>query len=75
MSTKEMIYNMIDSFSEEQLQGLLTMLKGYSKIILEAEDDAYCTALYKEYKEDNETDKEDTVSIEDFAEELGIELK
>lgn len=50
MSTKEKIYSMIDGFTEEQLQGLLTMLTGYNKIIAEAEDDAYCEALYREYE-------------------------
>ena len=75
MSTKEKIYSMIDGFTEEQLQGLLTMLTGYNKIIVEAEDDAYCETLYREYEKDSEVDKTDNIGIEDFAKELGIELK
>ena len=70
MSTKEMIYHIIDNLSEEQLKGLLTMLTGYSEIISEAQDDAFCAKLYNEAKNDDG----DSKSIEDFAEELGIAL-
>lgn len=47
MSTKERIYQLIDGFSDEQLNGLLTMLTGYAEIVEEAQDDAYCARLYK----------------------------
>ena len=71
MSTKEKIYQLIDGLSEEQLNGLLTMLTGYSEIIAEAQDDAYCAELYREVKEDPGTE---TKSVEDFAKELGIDI-
>lgn len=71
MSTKEKIYSMIDGFTEEQLQGLLTMLTGYNKIIAEAEDDAFCAKLYEEAKND---DRSDAVSAENFARELGVDI-
>ena len=71
MSTKEKIYQLIDGLSEEQLNGLLTMLKGYSEIVEEARDDAYCAELYEEAKNDG---SDGTKSIEDFAKELGINI-
>lgn len=71
MSTKEKIYQLIDSLSEEQLRGLLTMLTGYAKIIDEAQDDAFCAKLYEEAKNDDDSD---TKSVEEFAKELGIQI-
>ncbi len=71
MSTKEKIYQIIDGFSEEQLNGLLTMLTGYSDVIAEAQDDAFCSKLYSEVKDEDNTDVK---SIEDFANELGISI-
>ncbi len=73
MSTKEMIYNLIDGFSEEQLKDLLTMLQSL-KYDSDAEDDAYCAKLYDEYVNGSADDKSGKISIEDFASELGINL-
>lgn len=71
MSTKEKIYQIIDGLSEEQLRGLLTMLTGYAEIVDEARDDAFCAKLYEESKDD---DDGETVSVEDFAKDLGISI-
>lgn len=71
MSTKDKIINLINGFSEEQLNGLLTMLTGYSQIVAEDQDDAYCAKLYRDAKED---DDGETTSVEDFAKELGINI-
>ncbi len=71
MSTKEKIYQIIDGLSEEQLRGLLTMLTGYAEIIDEAQDNAFCAKLYEESKDD---DDGETVSVEDFAKDLGISI-
>lgn len=74
MSTKEKIFNLIDGFTEEQLEDLLTMLQSLKHIVTDAEDDAYCKKLYAEYKNDTSADSSDNMSIEAFAQELGIEL-
>ncbi len=37
-------------------------------------DDEICEAMLKEYFEDDSPDKHETVSLEDFAAELGINL-
>lgn len=70
MSTKEKIYQLIDSLSEEQLNGLLTMLTGYAEIVDEARDDAFCAKLYEEARDDDD----DAVSVEELAEDLGINI-
>lgn len=73
MSTKEMIYHLIDGFSEAQLKGILTMLEGLQSVVDEAEDDAYCNRLYDNYKATAD-DNEELTELSDFAKELGIEL-
>ena len=71
MSTKEKIYKLIDDLSDEQLNGLLTMLTGYAEIVAEAKDNAFCAKLYEEAKND---DTDGTVSVENFAKELGLDI-
>ena len=71
MSAKEKIINLINDFSEEQLEELLTMLQSLRHIVDDAEDD--CQKLYDEYK-NNPSDSSENVSLEDFANELGINL-
>lgn len=75
MSTKEKIFNLIDDFTEEQLEDLLSMLQSLKHIVTDAEDDAYCKKLYDEYKNDTTVDSSENMNIEDFADELGIDLK
>lgn len=70
MSTKDKIYQIIDGLSEEQLNGLLTMLTGYTKVVEEAQDDAFCAKLYEETRDDDD----DAVSVEEFAKDLGINI-
>ena len=49
------------------------MLQSLRHIVDDAEDDAYCQKLYDEYK-NNPSDSSENVSLEDFANELGINL-
>lgn len=75
MSIKEMIYNIIDNFTDEQLKQVLSMLGSIKKIIDEEKsDDEFCNNLLTEYLSDSSADKHDTISLDDFAEELGIDL-
>lgn len=74
MSTKEKIYSLIDTFPETQLGGILSILEDLHKVISEAEDDAYCSRLYDDYKAANPTDEELT-DITELAAELGIALQ
>ena len=70
-----MIYQLLNDFSEEQLKDILTMLKSLKNIVEDAEDEAYCVKLYNEYKNDSSDNNEDRMSLENFAEELGICLE
>lgn len=74
MSTREKVYDLIDNFTDAELEQVLTMLTSVKKIIVEASDDAYCEKLLKDYLDDPSDDKHESISLEKMAEELGIEL-
>ncbi len=75
MSTRERINSMIDEFSDEQLDDLLIMLMGLKKMLgAEMEDDAYCQKLLDDYLNDDSPDKHESITLDDFADELGINL-
>lgn len=75
MSTKEMIYNMIDGFSEEQLVQVCALLSSVKKMLdEEAEDDAFCQKMLDDYRNDADLHKHDSVTLDEFAKELGINL-
>ncbi len=75
MSTKEKIYHMIDGFSEEQLVQVFEMLSSVKKMLdEEAEDDTFCRGLLENYRNDSDPDKHDSVTLDEFAKELGLNL-
>ncbi len=73
MSTKEKVYNIIESFDDEQLEQVLNMLNSIKNLI-DCEDDKYCEKLLENYINDKSPDKHETVTIEELADELGIDL-
>ena len=75
MSTKEKIYHMIDGFSEEQLVQVFAMLNSVKKMLdEEAEDDTFCQRLLENYRNDPDPRKHDSIPLDEFAKELGINL-
>ena len=75
MSTKEQIYNIIDSFSDEQLTQVYTMIVSVKKMLdNEAADDMFCRKLYNDYLNDTDPDKNETIPLNKLADELGIVL-
>lgn len=70
MSTREKVYDLIDNFTDAELEQVLTMLTSVKKIIAEASDDAYCEELLKDYLNDTSDDKTESISLEKFAGEL-----
>jgi len=74
MSTREMVYDIIDEFSDVQLVQVLAMLQNIKSLIEDAEDEEICQAMLREYLENDSPDKHETVSLENFAAELGINL-
>lgn len=75
MSTKEQIYNIIDSFSDEQLTQVYTMIVSVKKMLdSENADDMFCRQLYNDYLNDTDPDKDKTIPLNKLADELGIVL-
>ncbi len=75
MSTKEKIYSLIDGFTEEQLAQVLAMLGSVKNMLQsEQEDDEYCHKLLEDYRNDTDADKTESVPLETFARELGINI-
>lgn len=72
MSNREKCIDILNSFSEGQLANIAAMLQAARDAISEAADDAFCNALYEEYKAD--PDRGQAVSLEDVAKELGVSL-
>ena len=68
MSNKERCIAILDTFTESQLANIAAMLQAAQ----EAVDDAFCAALYENYK--NDPDKGNPVSLEDAAAVLGVTL-
>ncbi|MGN0583443.1 MAG: hypothetical protein ACI4KB_12155 [Oscillospiraceae bacterium] len=72
MSTREMVYNIINEFSETQLVQVPSMLR--KKPIDDAEDVEICERMLNDYLNDDDPDKRETISLDDFATEFGISL-
>ena len=72
MSNREKCIAILDSFSESQLINIVAILQAAKDAIAEAADDAFCNALYEEYKAD--PDKGEAVSLEEAAQILGVAL-
>lgn len=67
MSTKELAYSILDSLSEEQLKAFILLFS-------EKADDAICEKMLNDYFADDDPEKHDSISLEDYAKELGIDL-
>ena len=70
MSTKEMCLKLLESLPESKLGYVLAYMQGLTAD--EAEDTAFCEQLYQEYLADPERGQ--TVSLEEAAKMLGVEL-
>ena len=75
MSTRERIDSIINEFDEEQLDNLVELLINLKKKFdYEKEDDMFCQNLLEEYLNDTSPDKHESVTIEEYANKLGIDL-
>ena len=72
MSNREKCISILDSFNEAQLVNIIDILQAARNAISEAEDDAFCNALYREYAAD--PDKGQAISLEEAPETLGVSL-
>ena len=77
MSNKELcisIINEINELDDEDLSGIAIMLEAIKKMLDEITDDAFCLKMYEDYLNDDSPDKHEAISLEDYADELGITL-
>jgi len=72
MSNREKCNAILDSFSDAQLVNVAAMLQAMRQTIDDLEDEAFCEKMVRDYE--NDPDKGDPIPIEDFAEQLGIQL-
>ena len=70
MSNREKCIAILDSFNESQLINIVAILQAARDAITEAADDAFCHALYEQYKAD--PDKGKAVSLEDAMKVLEV---
>lgn len=73
MSNKELAKNIIDSLPDYKMDYIVTFLKGF-QLDDEIEDDMFCQRMLNDYMNDPDPEKDKTVSIEELAKELGVEL-
>ena len=78
MSNREVCISILDSLGEEQLGSVASMLKSvkdaFDSALEEALDEAFCQKLYQDYLDDPDPEKDDEMSLEDFADSLGISV-
>ena len=75
MSYRELCVELINEFEEEQLKNIIILLKNVKKSVIDPAEDAYCLQLLEDYENDPDSDKDDSIEIQDFAKELGINLE
>lgn len=74
MSDREKAIKIIDSIPDSQMIYILNMLQNFKSAVDEAADDAFCERMYESYLEDTDPKKDDSISAEVLAQNLGITL-
>jgi len=78
MTNRDECISILNNFGEEQLCSVLTVLKSikdaFDNALEEALDETYCQQLYQNYLNDPDPSKHDSMTLEDFADSLGISL-
>ncbi|MDR1736104.1 MAG: hypothetical protein LBR85_04440 [Oscillospiraceae bacterium] len=72
MSNREKCLEIIDSFTDEQLATVASLLVSAKTLADDTADDAFCLQLYTDYQ--SCADKGEPVSLESFAHSLDIRL-
>ena len=71
MSNRDQCIQMLSDMPEYKIGYVLAYMQGLLADE-EIKDDAFCEALYHEYLNDKDPEKHETVSLQSFADELGI---
>ena len=72
MSDREMCAQLLDTVPDYKIGYVLAYLQGLTAD--EAEDDAFCEKLYKDYLNNPDPEKNETISLEEFAAQEGVQL-
>lgn len=72
MSNREKCMMLLETVPDFKLGYVLAYLQGLCAD--EEADDAFCQSLYASYLADDSPDKHETISIEQLAADLGVEL-
>ena len=73
MSEREQAKQIIDQLPEYKISNLLLFLRGM-QFDDEIEDDLYCERLVEDYLKDTSPDKHNTITLEELAKQVGVEL-
>ena len=72
MSAREMCVQLLNAVPDYKIGYVLAYLQGLTAD--EAEDDAFCEKMYQDYLDDPAPEKSETISLEDFAAQEGVQL-
>ena len=70
MSDKEKVIQLLDKVPDYKIGYVLAYVQGITAD--EEADDRFCESLLQDYLDDNDSDKHDSISIEEFAKQEGI---
>lgn len=73
MSEREQAKQIIDRLPEYKMRNILLFLQGIA-FDDEIEDDIFCEKLYQDYLNDQDPEKDDSITLEELAAREGIEL-
>lgn len=72
MSDKEKVIQLLDKVPDYKIGYVLAYVQGITAD--EEADDRFCESLLQNYLDDQDSDKHDSISIEEFAKQEGIIL-
>lgn len=73
MSNKEQVISLLDKLPEYKIAYILAFAQGVA-VSDESDDDAFCQRLVDNYLNNDDPTKHETITIEELAKELDIQL-
>lgn len=73
MTNKEIAKSLIDQIPDYKIKYVISFLQGF-KLDDDVEDDLFCKQMVNDYLNDTDPEKDESITIEELAKNLGIEL-
>ena len=73
MSNRDKAKQILDTLPDYKIDKILLILQGI-QIDDEIEDDIFCENLTERYRRDDSSDKNDSIALEEFAEQENVKL-